>query len=137
MSPKEARVFVAERDQYWRDLIKNELEKTGHKVVLEASTMNEALAATQKLNGLGIQVATICGTFNNYSDLTDIIFKNPGDISCLNEALVSDGRKLSAEIKRTTPNIKTIGITGFMDIGADTKISKFQIEMLGDTVTRL
>jgi len=135
MSPEKARVFVAEPDPDWQATIKAELKKAGHEVVLTASTLEEGLIATKQLGKLGVQVATICGQLRNRSEIFEIL-KN-SDAESFDKELTADGRELLKAIRAAAPEVRTVGVSGTQNIGADVAVSKYDIEELGEVVTKL
>lgn len=119
MTPEKARVFVAEDDIAWHAYIYDVLAEEGHTVVLTATTIEEALAAIEQFEKLGIQVATIDSNLN--SNVT------PGE----------DGRILLAAIKEKAPNVKTVGMSSFYVDGVDIDVGKFDCDQLGKVVKKL
>src|SRR3989338_4775990 len=57
--PQNARVFIAEDVEIFRDNAKRSLKEAGHVVVAEASTFEEFLALRDKLPALNINVAIL------------------------------------------------------------------------------
>jgi|SRR3989344_4442989 len=119
MSPERAKVFVAEDDKDWLDIIRGTLEGAGHSVVLSASTRAEALAAAERLRELGVQVATVDGNLNDY------------------ESSGADGQALLAAIRTHAPEVKTVGMSGLTVRGVDVNVGKSNAHNLGEVVKKL
>lgn len=90
MSPEKAKAFLVEDDWMaaWRT--KNYLEKGGHSVLLEATTLEEALALVPRLEQEGVNVAVVDGNLS----------KEGKD--------GADGRKVVEAIRGQAPNIKIV-----------------------------
>lgn len=119
MSPIEAKVAVIEDNSQWRKIIKRLVERDGHSVVLEASTPKEAYEAVKKFDELGVQVVTIDGNLS------------PDDTSGY------DGRSVLAAVRKMTPTVKTIGMSGGTVEGVDVNVGKNKAEELSKTITNL
>ena len=119
MSPERAKVFVVEDDQDWQRMIKAMLEGEGHKVVLSATNLDDALATADKLVELGVQVATIDGNLEE------------------NETSGNDGRAVLAAIRKVAPQVKTIGLSGNSVNGVDIDLGKRNCVDLGKNVTKI
>lgn len=119
MSPEKARVFVAEDDKRWQDIIKDVLTDAGHSVVLTAQTRQQALEAVQQLKGLGVQVATIDGNLNPH------------------DSDGADGQALLAAIRAQAPEVKTVGMAGLSVRGVDINVGKIDASKLGEVVKKL
>lgn len=114
-----AKAFIAEDDPRWQEIYKNILEKEGHEVLLTAANRVEALAAVEKLNELGIDLALIDGNLNKY------------------DSNGADGQAVLAAIRTKAPNVRTVGVSGLSVPGADVQASKTRIEKLGEVVKNL
>lgn len=119
MSPERAKVFVAEDNNLWQRIIKRSLADKGHEVILSATNLDDALAATRKLVELGVQVAIIDGNLNDH------------------EASGDDGQIVLAAIHKTAPQVKTIGLSGSSVRGVDVDLGKDNCADLGETVTKI
>lgn len=119
MSPERAKVFVTEDDDRWQQSIKSILERAGHEVVLSAKTRAEALAAIERLNELGVQVATLDGNLSNW------------------DTSGADGQDVLSAIRATAPHIKTVGMSGLTVKGVDVNVGKAKATDLGKVVTDL
>lgn len=94
MSPEHARVFIAEDVKRWRSILKRELKRAGHSVVLTASTLPEAIAKVKEFKDKGVQVAVIDGNM---------------DQTILNSG--QDGEILVGAIRTADPRVKIIGMS--------------------------
>lgn len=119
MSPERAKVFVVEDDKEWQEIIKDKLEKEGHQVVLSATNLKDALAATNKLTELGVQVATIDG------NLTE------------RDCSGKDGQSVLAAISKVASQVKTIGLAVYRVANVDLYLEKDDIDNLGRAVTNI
>ncbi len=117
--PPKAEVAVFEDDERWQDIIKRTLEREGHRVVLTAANITDALEATKKLKDLGVQVATIDGNLNDW------------------EASGNDGQAVLAAIRANAPGVKTVGMSGLGMRGVDIYVDKANATDLGKVVTKL
>lgn len=117
--PPKAEVAVFEDNKNWQDIIKSVLEDEGHRVVLTATNINDALEATKRLKDLGVQVATIDGNLNDW------------------EASGNDGQAIIAAIKANAPDVKTVGMSALGMRGVDVSVGKGDVDKLGKAVTRL
>lgn len=118
MSPEKARVFVVEDSETWQEIIRIKSEEAGHKVVLSASTLEQALEKVKKLKKLKVQVATIDGNLTN-------------DISG------ADGQAVLAAIKTHAPEVKTIGMAVFNVEGVNINLGKSDVSKLGEVIKKL
>lgn len=117
--PEKARVFVAEDDSTWQRLIKQLLNDAGHKVILKAPTLAQALKSIDQFQKLGIQVAVIDGNLSE------------------DDSSGYDGRLLAKKIKELAPQVKTIGMSGLTVDGVDINIGKINASKLGKIITNL
>lgn len=117
--PEKARIFVAEDNPEWQEMIASTLEKAGHTVVLKATTLREALDAVQQFEQLEIQVATIDGNLS------------PDDTSGY------DGRTLVEAINSQAPHVLTIGMSGLNVRGVTFDLGKGKFQQLGEIITSL
>lgn len=119
MSPEKARVFIADDNDTWLEIIQNYLEESDHVVVLKATSLTQALEAINQFEKLGIQVAIIDGNLNPYD--------HNGH----------DGQVLLTAIRQQTPNVKTIGMSGLSVKGTDVDLGKAKASDLGKTINNL
>lgn len=117
MSPERAKVFVAEDDKSWQELIKEILVDEGHEVVSLATNLQDALAAIERLEELDVQVAIIDGNLTNY------------------DTSGHDGQTVLKAIRETASKVKTIGLSGNNVHGVDKDLGKVNAVDLGKTVT--
>jgi CheY-like chemotaxis protein len=90
MCPENANVFIVEDNKPLRETFEALLPFDGHKVVVSASTMKEALEAIDHLEELGVQVAIVDGNLSE------------DDFSC------ADGVEISEAIRAHSPATKII-----------------------------
>ena len=117
--PPKAEVAIFEDDKDWQQMIKETLEDEGHRVVLTASNIKDALEATKKLKDLGVQVATVDGNLNDY------------------EANGNDGQAIIAAIKANAPGVRTVGMSALGMRNVDVNVGKGNLDKLGKAVTKL
>lgn len=119
MSPENAKVFVAEDEKDWQELIVEILEDAGHEVTLTASSLDEALAATQKLREKQVQVAIVDGNLSRISSRGN------------------DGQAIIAAIRENAPEVKIVGMSGLSLEGVDLNLGKMNARELGEKVNKL
>jgi len=119
MAPLEARIAVFEDDPSLRRILKKYLEDDGHKVVLQAGTMQEALGVIPTLGKCSVQVAVIDGNLRE------------GDGSG------RDGAMLNELIKQQFPEIKTIGWSGGEVKGVDFAFGKSEYGEIGKKINEI
>lgn len=119
MSPEKARVFVAEDDSTWQDMIKEFLEMSGHSVVASARSLPEAMSAVKRLQDLHVDVAVIDGNLNE--------FDSDGH----------DGQSVLRAIREHAPRVRTIGMSGNSVRGTDVDLGKAHLTDIGDVVRKL
>lgn len=90
MSPE--KVFIVDDDEAARELFGILLEDDGHKIVLEAGSLPEALEKVEEIKGKGVSVAIIDGS--------------------LTRPRVIDGNQVAEAIRRIAPEVKIIGFSG-------------------------
>lgn len=119
-----ARIFYAEDSSMVRRSLKRLLEDLGHQVVIEAETLEDALANIKTARDLGVRVAIVDGNLS------------PHDLSC------NDGRVLSAALKEAIPNIFIIANSGtgvdpgYGDVVAD-KLEMGTAKLILDSIASL
>jgi CheY-like chemotaxis protein len=116
MCPENANVFVVEDDKFWQEAIKENLSIGGHRIVLSATSLKDALEATNNLSKFGVQVATVDGNLGGYS-------------------AGHDGQKVIAAIREKAPEVKIIGFSSDPLPGTDVDLTKWHPGDLSQTVT--
>ncbi|MBI2314439.1 response regulator [Candidatus Daviesbacteria bacterium] len=119
MSPKEAKVFLAEDDVDWRKHQRRAMENSGHEIVIEVDNVPDGLSAIPQAKELGVNVALIDGRIPN------------GRL---------DGMILTRALKDSIPDIKVVDVSSFGDVeNADAKMTKTKFDStgLGKLVTEL
>ena len=119
MSPEKARIFIAEDDSDWQNMIKECLEEAGHSVVATAQSLPEALNTVKRLNNLHVDVAVIDGNLNEL------------------DSDGHDGRVVLQAIREHAPSVKTIGMSGNSVRGTDVDLGKANVVDIGNVVTKL
>lgn len=119
MSPEKAKVFVAEDDSSWQEIIEEYLTEAGHTVVAKATTRDQALSTVSQLKKLGVDVAIIDGNLNDY------------------ESEGYDGQAVLRAIKDKAPNVKTVGMSGNSVRGTDVDLGKLNAQKIGKVVKDL
>jgi len=119
MSPERARVFVAEDNERWQSMIQDLLEDEGHSVILSAGNLEEAMAAVERLNELGVQVATLDGNLNEH------------------DTSGYDGQSVLNAIRAKAPKVKTVGLSILSVPGVDVDLGKDNCVDLGKVVKEL
>jgi len=94
MSPERARVFVVEDDPTTAWRTKGYLEKGGHSVELQATTLKEALDLIPRLEQEGVNVAVVDGNLSKGGE--------DG----------ADGKEVVTAIREQVPGIKIIVYSG-------------------------
>lgn len=120
MSPENAKVFIAEDVKYWRKVLKRELKKEGHDVLLVASTLPEAINKLRKFKEKGIQVAVI-----------------DGNMDPDNSGGGQDGEVLVGIIRALEPKVKIIGMSSHKIKGVDINVLKGNERLLGKIVKNI
>ena len=92
--PREAKVFVAEDDPDWQEVIEEILKGDGHIVVARATTRIQALEIAKQLSSLGANVATVDGNLNP------------------NDSDGYDGRAVVSAIREHAPEVTIVGFSG-------------------------
>ena len=119
MSPEKARVFVAEDNKNYQDIIKEYLEEAGHSVVLQATTFRDALAGVDLLDQLKIDVAVLDGNLSRGEDSGD------------------EGQAVLRAIRARAPRVRTVGMSAVSVRGTDFDLGKGRVENIGDVVRKL
>lgn len=91
--PEKAKIFVAEDEQTIRRLLRTMLTQRGHRVVLEAGSLAEALENIKKAKEMGVSVAVIDGSLTGQN--------SPGD-----------GPKIAEALRKEVPGIKIVSFSG-------------------------
>lgn len=119
MSPEKARIFVAEDDSDWQEIISSKLRRAGHQVVARASSLPEALSAVKTLLNLNVDVAVLDGNLNEHD--------HDG----------RDGQSVLRAIREHAPHIRVVGMSGASFRGADVDLGKDNVDEIGDVVNKL
>ncbi len=119
MSPENAIVFISEDDDLFQEMAIKAIEASSHKVVVVASTLNEALDGIEKAKQEGVNVAVVDGnlTEDDYSGY--------------------DGRKISTELRQQIPRIKIVSFSGNKQSYGDVHVDKSDLRNLGQVITAL
>lgn len=109
--PENARIFFVEDDDKVRNLVKRMLELGKHSVVLEATTLSEALKKIEEVRGLGVNVAIIDGSIPD----------NP-----------KDGPTVAAALKNEAPEVVTVSFSAAFPTvtWGDRNLSKMDVNKL-------
>lgn len=103
MSPKEARLFIAEDYDPIRKTLERFLSEEGHVVVVSAATAEEALARIAEAAENGVNVAVLDGS----------IPKDP-----------SDGERIAKALREAIPGIRIIAIPSLPANWGDAYVGK-------------
>lgn len=103
MSPERARVLIAEDRKLIRDEIKKDLEKSGHQVLIEAGSVEEAMMKIKEAKEKGINVAVLDGSL-------------PAD--------PEDGPQIAAALRKEIPGIRIVALSGMDTDWGDLNLSK-------------
>lgn len=105
--PERARLFWAEDSSEIMEMGIEFAERAGHKVVVTARTLDEALSQVSSMGDKGIQVAVVDGNLRP------------------SVSTGSDGKMVAEAIKKSFPGIGIIGNSSGSVIGADIQVPKF------------
>jgi len=119
MCPEKAKVFIAEDDDGFREMVIERLEEGEHKVVAFAKTFKEAKELAPRLEELGVQVAILDGNLSP------------------NETEGREGQTILRIIKEKSPRVKTVGISAGYIQGVDIDLGKKRIEKLVEIVDKI
>lgn len=119
MSPEKARVFVAEDDSDWQDMLGEILKDAGHSVVARATNLHDALNTAKRLSSLKVDVAVIDGNLSE------------------DESRGYDGQAVLNAIRQHAPRVRTIGMSGSHVAGTDVDLGKAKATELGEVVRKL
>lgn len=122
MSPENAKVFLAEDDKTFRRIAREVIEDSSHEVLIEASTLEDALEAISQAERLGVNVAVVDG------NLTQDDYRG------------YDGRRIAEALRRQIPGIKIVSFSGNEQDYGDIHVSKGktdQVFNLGKIITQL
>lgn len=122
MAP-EAKVALFEDDRAIRDFIKHDLEKAGHKVVVEAGSLQEALDALKTLRAHDVQVVILGG---------DLGSGNLEPASPYNDSQIILKTMRAMEL-----GLKTVGMSNLWVEGVDIDVGKDNLRDLSSAVTKL
>lgn len=108
MCPEKAKVFLIDDKFVCRDSLRRVLTLGGHTVVGEAASLDQALAAIERMKELGVQVVFVDGKLSRiYPDNTE-------------------GEQVATAIRARYPDgdIKTIGMSAEPISGVDVDLGK-------------
>ena len=116
--PEKARIFLAEDNPDQRKIQKFWLEEAGHTVVIEASTLDEALEKVKSAKELEVNVGVLDGS--------------------LREKSPTDGPRIAEALRKAIPGIKIVSFSGApVGWGDENPAKPLDIAKLGEIVTRL
>lgn len=118
MSPERANIFVAEDKKVFQEIVREELQRAGHKVVILKDNFKEALAAIDSFEEKGVEVAVLDGNLGRGFE-------------------ENHGKGLARLIREKAPWVKIIGIGTMEFEGVDINLTKMRLEELGETVNEL
>lgn len=117
MSLENARVFIAEDSEEIRDLVKKSLEKSGHQVLIEAASFEEAMEKIKEAKDKGINVAVLDGSLPDDS---------------------SHGPKIAEDLRLVIPEIKIVSFSGKEVFWGDLNLHKPEdVSRVGECVRNL
>lgn len=91
MSPENARVFIAEDNKAVRFFVKKSLEETGHQVLVEVASFEEAMNKIAGAKEMGINVAVLDGSLPDDS---------------------SHGPQIAEALRQAIPGIRIVALSG-------------------------
>jgi len=91
MLPENARVFLAEDNEAVRFFVKKSLEETGHQVLVEAVSFEEAMEKIREAKEKRINVAVLDGSLPDNS---------------------SHGPKIAEALRQAIPDIRIVALSG-------------------------
>ena len=118
MSPDRARVFIAEDDSTWQDMLGEMVEDAGHTVVGRATNLKDALEKTKHIEGK-VDVAIIDGNLDP------------------DESGGYDGQAVLQSIRKNAPSVKTVGMSGNSVRGTDVDLGKANSIKIGEVIKGL
>ena len=113
------RVIIIEDIAPWQRVIARHVIEAGHTIVGSATSLDEALALVKKLQALQVDVVTLDGNLT------------------LGDGSGKEGRTILAEIRKNTPKVKIIGLSGDPMPAADIDLRKENVKSLGDAIAKL
>ena len=114
---KKAKVFLADDEQNLRDVVRRFVELAGHEVVLEASSLEEALENIKQAVGKGVNVAVIDGNLGTGQ---------------------GDGPEIARVLRMAIPEIGIISFSGdLVDWGHFNLRKPREISKLGKTIEKI
>ena len=115
--PANARIFLAEDFPAVREAVRQLLANSGHTVILEAGTLQEALEKTKQAQKNEVNVGLIDGSLSG----------GP-----------SDGPKIAEALRKAVPGVKIVSFSGDSDVDwGDINPGKNNIAKIGDIITNL
>lgn len=116
---EKARIFLADASEDFRNLAKELLAGSGHRVVLEANSLREALGKIKQAKEKGVNVAIM-------DDSLTILRYTP-----------SDGPEIAKELKKEIPDIKIIALTKWSTDWSNKNLDKIEVIQIGEKVTEM
>lgn len=116
--PKRAKVFLVDRDKKFRDLVREMLADSEHRIVLEASSVLEALKKVEEARKKGINVGIIDDSLSFYYT-------------------PSDGAEIARALRKEVPNIKIISPTSWKTDWSNENLDKMKVFQIGEKVTEM
>lgn len=116
--PKEAKVFIAEDNKMWRGIIKRRLSSSGHTIVLEAGSLEEALENVNLAREREVNVGVLDGSLNE-------------------DILTEDGLRIAHALRKEVPGIKIVSLSGRPADWGDVNLKKEDASRLAEIVTEL
>lgn len=95
--PQEAKIFIVDDSEGVRDSLKMFLEEAGHEVVMEASTLKEAMDKVELIKEKGVDVALLDGSLSKSGPPSQ------------------DGPFIAGALKGKAPECKIVSISGDED----------------------
>lgn len=116
--PRNAKVFLVEDDPFLKKVESSWIESDGHKVVLEASSLGEALEKVKLAKEKKVNVGVLDGSLRGKDSPTD-------------------GPQVAEELKKAIPEIKIVSFSGDIVVWGDVNPRKPDVSNLGKVVTKL
>lgn len=120
MSPKEAKIFIAEDDPNKKGYLKPIIVRSGHEIVLEASTLEEAMTSIKEAREKGVNVALVDGS------LAKPPLQRPGD-----------GLEITRALREAIPDIRIVSISDSPTKYGDIQVGLEQAHKIGEIIDKL
>lgn len=117
--PKNARIFLAEDNNIVRREEKKLLAEHGHAVIIEATTLQEALSRIELAKEKKVNVAVLDGSLSN---------KEPRQ---------ADGKIIAEALRQAISDIKIVSCSFFLQNWGDENLEKEDAVELGNVITAL